>query len=390
MGRATTVPVTPAVVAWAIRESGFSIDRLAEAVGLSAKALNDWSSGTSQPRLTQLRVLAAKLKRPLAVFLLPAPPISLVPAVQFRRSAASRRSALNPEERRRLREAARLQRILSWMGRELTEAIPAVPHASTSDDPTIIAQRVRARLALTVKDQVSWSSGSAALHAWRDALEDSGVSVLMLSIGENSCRGFSLWDERVPVIAINTSWNAEARIFTLFHEYGHLLTRTNSACLEGTVRRAATQSDSVERWCERFAAAVLLPSEDLRKYAERLAGPGGKWAPTLESAGRIARHFKVSLRAATLRLVELEMANWGLYSSLPPQVDRKQDLGGGAAGRTRSVVRSDQYGRRTIGLFADAVKRDLIGAGDVLDYLDIPPASLGALRTAGESSGGQV
>jgi Zn-dependent peptidase ImmA (M78 family) len=390
MGRATTVPVTPAVVAWAIRESGFSIGRLAEAAGLSAKALNDWSSGTSQPRLTQLRVLAAKLKRPLAVFLLPAPPTSLVPAVQFRRSATSRRSALNPEERRRLREAARLQRILSWMGRELTEAIPAVPHASTSDDPTTIAQRVRERLAVSTKDQVSWSSGSTALHAWRDALEDSGVSVLMLSIGESSCRGFSLWDERVPVIAINTSWNAEARIFTLFHEYGHLLTRTNSACLEGTVRRAATQPDSVERWCERFAAAVLLPAEDLRQYAERLAGPAGKWTPTLESAGRVARHFKVSLRAATLRLVELEMASWGLYSSLPPLIDRKQDSGGGAGGRPRSVIRSDQYGRRTIGLFANAVQRDLIGVGDVLDYLDIPPASLGMLHASGDSSGGQV
>jgi len=276
------------------------------------------------------------------------------------------------------------------MGRELTEALPAVPHASTSDDPTVIAQAVRERLALSVKEQVSWSSGSAALHAWRDALENSGVSVLMLSIGENSCRGFSLWDERVPLIAVNTSWNAEARIFTLFHEYGHLLTRTNSACLEGPFRRTVNQLDSVERWCERFAAAVLLPSDHLTSYVARLAGPDGRWTPTLESTGRIARHFKVSLRATTLRLIELELASWGLYGSLPAQIDRKPETGGGGTGRTRAVVRSDQYGGRTIGLFTDAVKRDLIGAGDVLDYLNIPPASLQMLRTKGESSDGRV
>lgn len=387
MSRATSVPVTPAVVAWAISESGYTVSQLADEVSLSAKTLNDWSTGAQRPRLSQLRVLAAKLKRPLAVFLLPAAPMSTVPAVEFRRPSASRRSELNPEELRRLREAARLQRILSWMGRELTHVPPSIPHASTNDDPTVLAQQVRKNVALSVKDQVTSTSGSAALHSWRQAVENAGVSVLMFSIGEGSCRGFSLWDPHVPVIAVNTSWSAEAKIFTLIHEYGHLVTRTNSACLEGTVRRTATQSDTVERWCERFAAAVLLPADDLQAYVAQLRRSAERWKPTLESAGRIARHFKVSLPATVLRLIELGMADWGLYKSIPTQVDRKRVGGGGGGGRTRSEIRRDQYGSRTIGLFTDAVQRDLIGAGDVLDYLDIPPASLGALREHGESSG---
>lgn len=384
MPRGTTVPITGSVVAWAIRESGYSTAQLAEELGLPSAMLNDWSSGARKPGLTQMRALAAKLKRPLAVFLLPKPPESRVPAVEFRRSAASHRSTLNPEERRRLREAARIQRILSWMGREIRAETPIIPQALTSQDPTALAADVRDRLAVSVKDQVSWTSGSAALQGWREALEHSGVSTLMLSIGAESCRGFSLWEPHVPLIAVNTSWNTEARIFTLFHEYGHLLTRTNSACVEGTARRTATQSDSIERWCERFAAAVLLPEEALRLYVAQLSHAGETWAPDLQSTGRIARHFKVSLRAAALRLIELGIADWELYSSLPAQIDRKPASGGGGAGRTRSEARSDQYGSRTIGLFADALRRDVIGVGDVLDYLDIPPASLGKRSARGE------
>lgn len=387
MTRASSVPVTPTVVAWAINESGYSIEDLAHAIRVSSKTVEDWSTGAQRPLLAQLKELAAKLKRPTATFLLPAPPASLIPAVEFRRPSGSRRSALNPEELRRLREAARLQRILSWMGRELGEPQPVISRVSTNDNPTIVANHIRTRLGISIKEQVSATSGSAALNAWREAVEQVGVSVFMFSIGDSSCRGFSLWDPQVPVIAVNTSWSPEAKTFTLLHEYGHLLTRTNSACLERGIRRTTVQSDVVERWCERFAAAVILPADDLQEYIARFRVETPRWKPDLESSAKIARHFKVSLPATVLRLVELELADWGLFKSIPAQADRKKVGGGGAGGRTRSEIRRDQYGSRTVGLFTDAMKRDLIGAGDVLDYLDMPPAALHSLSERSDHGG---
>ena len=63
------------------------------------------------------------------------------------------------------------------------------------------------------------------------------------------------------MVAVNTAWNESARIFTLFHEMGHLIARTSSACVESVHTRSRT--DPVERWCERFAADVLMPNKDV-------------------------------------------------------------------------------------------------------------------------------
>jgi hypothetical protein len=39
-------------------------------------------------------------------------------------------------------------------------------------------------------------------------------------------------------------------------------------------------------------------------------------------------------------------------------------------------VRQEQYGDHTIGLFAEALHRDVVSRGDVLDYLDVSPHAL--------------
>lgn len=70
--------------------------------------------------------------------------------------------------------------------------------------------------------QLSWSSAGVALRVWREAVEGLGVMVLMLPMGEESCRGFSIWNDVAPLIAINTAWLPEARIFTMLHELAHL------------------------------------------------------------------------------------------------------------------------------------------------------------------------
>jgi len=366
-------------VRWAVEESGYSADELARAASVPPEAIEEWANGQRRPLLTQLRKLAAKLKRPLATFLLPKPPNSAVPAVEFRSPPGTERRELNPVERRSLREAARLQRMVSWIAKELKQGPPNLPRVRTDTEPGRVASEARDRLGITIEQQIRWPSAGAALHAWRTALETSGVTVLLLPMGKQACRGFSLWDDQTPLVAANTAWNAEARMFTLLHEYGHLLTRTSSACLQGTYRRARTQSDDTERWCERFAGLMLLPSEALLAYLERL-GLRGRQVADVETVRKIAHHFRVSLRATTLRLIDLDLASWSLYGALPRWVDDKSQ-GGGGTGRNRAQIKRDQYGSRTVELFATALERDVVSRADVLDYLDLPPNALAKVRS---------
>ncbi len=378
MARGTTVPITTSVLEWAIRESGYDVEELAKAAGIAPNKIHAWLAGT-QPNVTELRAIASALRRPFATFLLPAPPKEKKPPIEFRVPADSARSELNVIERQRIREAVRLQEILAWVVRELRRGRPDIPRATINESAEIQAKELRATFGISFELQKEWTTPIRALRGWRRALENSGVFVLALSMGEDSIRGFSLWDQHAPLIALNTSWSAEARIFTLFHEYGHLLTRTSSACVESIGR---AKSDPTERWCEEFAADVIIPRRELQQYllTHKLRQP----IKDIKTVSRIANVFRASLRATALRLIGMEAASWPLYATLPPLSERKRSTGGGGAGRQRAQIRLDQYGLQAIGVFATAVDKDVLNRADVLDYLDIPPASLGSSIAADE------
>jgi Zn-dependent peptidase ImmA (M78 family) len=384
MGRSIEVPVTPSVIRWAIDESGYSPDDLAYALGVGSTILDEWATGVSKPTLTHARKLAAKLHRPFAAFLLPAAPENRPLSVEFRHPLGERRE-LNPNERRYLRRAVRFQEMLAWLVRELEIEEPRIPTASVSDDPVSVAASARSVLGVTTSAQREWANPSVAFDKWRAALENAGQIVFLFSLGKDSSQGFSLWDRFAPVVAVNSAWNEPARIFTLLHEVGHLITRTSSACLEPT--RTKSRTDPVERWCERFAAAVLMPASDVESTLRRNGWRPGTRIGSLGIAKNVATLYKVSLRAAVIRIIELGAADWALYDEIPPISDSKPPSGGGT-GRNRTEIREDQLGNRVNSLLVAAVERDILSRSQAVDFLDIPEATFDDLIDgSGRSSG---
>lgn len=381
MPRATYVPITPRVLDWAIEESGLLRSELAAKLKISDELLETWLLGEEQPSLTNLKKLGTTLKRPSALFLLPEPPVTRTPPVEFRHPPGpDARQALNASERRFLREATRLQRAVAWTRQELGHMPVQIPRFRPTDDAESRGSGLRSRLGVGAKDLVSWSNGYEALKGWRTAVEDSGILVFSLPIGAESCRGFSVWDDWAPLIVLNTWWRAEARIFTLFHEYGHLTTRTNSACLEGGSQIKVV--DPLERWCEEFSAAVILPWPELASYLERrFDWHKGDEIADLEVVAALSRRFNVSLRATTIRLIKHGAATWDLYAEILPASDSKAKGGGGSPEPpTRPVVRHRQYGKRSARTFFEALDRDILDRPSVASYLGLADRELDVLR----------
>ena len=371
MGRKTEVPITSAVLDWAIGESGLSLSELATGVGVDEQDVLAWRSGDAKPAISELRRLATKLHRQVAVFLLPGIPESQHLHVEFRHPIGAQRARdLTPGERRFLRRAKRLQDAQAWLVAELDREPPDMPQVLVGSDPTSIASDWRERVGVSIPTQLAWRSASVGFDAWRNVVETLGITVVQFSMGSKACRGFSLWNDSSPLIAVNTAWTDEARSFTLFHEFGHLLTRTDSACASAPVTPNA--GDSTERWCEAFAAAVLIPTNalvDVRRVE------------TLTALSSLARRFKTSLRATALRLIGLGKSPWSLYDSIPPVSDSKK-TGGGGTGRNRREIREDEFGRRTTEMFVSAVRREIISESQALDYLDIPSSEFERLTAA--------
>lgn len=378
MGKPTLVSITPSVLTWAVQESGYEPGVVASKVGVPPGTLAEWLRGKGQPNLTQFRKLADTLKRTPATLLLPEPPRRPAVHVEFRRPPGAERTELSPSERRYLREARRLQELVRWLQAELGEQPLPLPHFGTGVEPETVASRLRAFFPPPDVDSGVRTPGQA-FRWWRAALERRGVLVFGFPFGQEGIHGFSLWDETAPVVAFNTWWRHEVRSFTLFHEFGHLLTRTASACLEAG-RRFARPSDLIERWCEQFSAALLLPRDEVRKFlTEELGRPGTLRVEDLDVPNRLASRFKVSLRAATLRLIEMKLATWDLYALIPP-VSENKPRGGGGRGRERGEIREGQYGDRAVGLMVRALNRDVLGRTDVLDVLNISDADLSRLE----------
>lgn len=265
-----------------------------------------------------------------------------------------------------------MQGVTAWLAREAGEVPLELSRVRRTTAPERAAGTVRETLGIALEEQIGWKSTSQALHGWPAALDRSGIVVLLLSMGKDGARGFSMWDDFAPLIAVNTHWNPAARAFTLLHELGHLITRTGSICAETGTKRSLPKSDDIERWCEQFAAAVLMPEEAIANVLKNVAPTLLTTSGGLPAAARISNTFSVSLRAAALRLIELGHADKELYGRLPTASDAKPKGGGaGGSGRTRTVNHLDRYGRRVATTVVTALQRDVIDSSTALRYLDL-------------------
>ena len=265
-------PINSDVLRWAINESGFSAQELADRLKVDAATVESWAAGTAGPTQGQFTRLAEKLRRPKSIFFLPRPPEASGLPPALRRAVGRTQRDLSADELLWVRRARRLQRLLSLLEQRQSDARSFFPRLFPDRDPGGAGSELRAWLGVELDEQLEWSSVREAFEAWRDAVEGRGVTVMELQLGSDGLRGFALSDEYVPVVALNTHENIEARVFTLLHEVAHLASDTAKACLG-----IALDADRTERWCDdrRECGGVATggtPASDRRRCCIERAG----------------------------------------------------------------------------------------------------------------------
>jgi len=113
------------------------------------------------------------------------------------------------------------------------------------------------------------------------------------------------------VIFINHNHSPARRLFTLAHEFAHVVFHLDRPGQEPAVRQAtvvsiASHRDPIEKQANAFAGEFLMPTDALEdlvdNYGDRIKEPAG-----LEAA---ARHFNVSRDAIFYRLTQLQVFSW--------------------------------------------------------------------------------
>jgi Zn-dependent peptidase ImmA (M78 family) len=354
-----------------MQDRGLAADKIADEVGVERATVEAWITEDASPTTPEFRRLTKILDRPESFFFLPTPPSSAPVRAQFRSYAGSHAQP-GTETASGIVMAQRVQRIMAWI-RGLTAEKAALPDIALSDEVEASAERLRAWLGWSVKNQVGKeNTDTSAAKAFRAALQSRNIIVLHLTLDEDKTRGFSLHHPSAPVIAINTRDVVRARLFSYAHELVHLCLGEDSVC-----RTSANRG--IEAFCNKVAAALLMPAAEFRAYARRRFD--GEKIATTAQVGSMRNRFRVSLRAAAIRAETLDLATAGLFE----RVDREAEYKGGGAyqegqERTKPRIRVDQYGSAFVSSLADAEDRGLLPHAQVLDLLRLSDAELKTAR----------
>jgi Zn-dependent peptidase ImmA (M78 family) len=295
-----TVAVSISVLRWAAGRAWLSDEKLTKRF----RKWPLWISGEAQPTFRQLEAFARFTHTPIGYFFLSKPPELALPVPDFRTlrdetmmepsSALLDTLFLCQHRQDWFRDHARIQ------GMPVHDFVGSV---TVSEHPEKVALAIKQVLNLSMAERRQVSTWTDALRQLIARTEDAGVLVMVSSVvGSNShrkldvneFRGFALADALAPLVFLNGADSKAAQMFTLAHELAHIWLGESGISDPSAGQLPEKQ---IERWCNRVAAELLLPLEELKNTHNRDAS-------VPEEMQRLARLFKVSTLVVLRRLFD--------------------------------------------------------------------------------------
>ncbi len=315
------VTVEPALLAWARARSGLDADLLIQ----KFPKLYQWESGEVNPTLKQLENFARATRKPVGYLFLPVPPKEDIPIPDFR--TIGDRSVVRPSPDL-LDTIYQCQQRQDWYrdyARTIgLDEVSQVGSLTTDVDPVAAGAEITETLSFgSEKRGASWAGTFTYLC---DQAEAIGVLVMVSGVvGSNThrklnpeeFRGFALVDSVAPLVFINRADTQAAQIFTLVHELAHIW--LGESALSDTDIVGQT-TNSIERWCNRVAAEVLVPLQELHAVFDVNA-------PLIDELDRLARSFKSSTLVVLRQVHEAKYLDWNSYqNAYQTELARVMDL----------------------------------------------------------------
>jgi len=307
MGQTIRYEVKRDVLIWAIKESQKSMND----IELKFSKINEWISGDSVPTLKQIESLANFLKIPFGYMFLATPPKTNVMKVEFR-SIDNKLPEVSKNLKDTLLEMDRNQSWMSELRQELGwDKLDIIKNFDIkgNDKATIveIAKLAKKLLGLEEEWYLNHSTNEKAYNELRAKLEDAGILVMQNGVVGfdthrklelNEFRAFMLYDDYAPLIFVNGTDSTAGKIFSLMHEFVHILYQQDDIISESS----RVEIKAIERKINQIAAEILIPQEIIK----------AKWIE-LENKDELARidtiskMLKVSSYAVAVKLSEMRM-----------------------------------------------------------------------------------
>jgi Zn-dependent peptidase ImmA (M78 family) len=367
-GLTDSIQVNSNVLRWAREMSALSPNKTSEETGIGLKRLLQLEKGQKQPALEELKAMSKTYKRTLATLLLDVPPKEK-PLPKDRRTVNSEElNSFHFKTIMAVRKARALLNSYLELKTEFGITEKRIEFNASLHEPAINAARlVRKKLKLHEVRQIK--NINQALEAYIEKVESLGIAIFQLSLVQDKLRGFSILDEAMPVIAIKRSDPPTAKIFTLFHELGHIILGDDGIC-DINFNQNAQQ---VEKWCNSFAADALIPAEELlNEEVVKDHSSSGKREWAKMDLVKIGNNFHAGPLAILRSLLELNLTSPEFYEEKhnawnKPSFDRAKN----PEGRNIPKETIKEKGRTYVSLAFKAYDQNRIDLKDLSDFLGV-------------------
>ena len=307
--------VTIEVLKWARNLDKITIGEAAKYTGVTVERLRSWEDGKDLPTVKQAKKLAKKYRVPFVYFYLQEPPkgIKIPKSTDYRTFKDI--TLEEPQSREllyTLRDIIDRRDVMIELYKELEYDTTSFDYKINSKDSIqSVATYIRSLIDLTYEKQIKFRDSRNAFNYYLEAFEELGILVFQgADIDPREMRGMSVYKKIFPIIIVNRKDAINARIFTLFHELVHLLTKTPGIC-DNMSSYTEKANDDIEVFCNKIAAQTLVPRKDLEEYADLDYFKDHDIEDRM--VGNIARNFTVSRAVIIGRLYELNKISLPIY-----------------------------------------------------------------------------
>lgn len=268
---------------------GYSHQQVADAIGVSKQMVSKYELGKSLPDSANLIKLANFLKQNVDYFF-------NKPSVSLKNVCFRKRASLSGKKEKVIREKILLD-VENYLTLENLLEIDVKFINPLSNSVTSLDDAEKAANCL----RQEWGLGLDPIAKVVAVLEDNGIKVVEVVEEIKEFDGLSsMIDDKYPVVVINSNFSVERKRFTMLHELGHLL-------MNMVLSDDKSQN---EKFCNRFAGAMLIPADSLFKELGRIRSK-----VTLNELEFFQVEYGISIPALVYRLADLNIINENLKRS---------------------------------------------------------------------------
>ncbi len=368
MNEFEAISVNNRVLVWAREALALNKTDAAERTNISIKRLTQLEEGERLPTLGELKALSKEYKRTIATLLLAEPPKEK-PLPNDRRTVdSSQLGNFHEKSILAIRKARAMANALIELKSDAGIEIPKFGlSASINEPPGEAATKLRVELNL---DEIrDFDKINDVLEGYIEKLESLGVAIFQLSLTQDNLRGFSIIDEEVPIIGIKRGGEPPtAKIFTLFHELGHLLLNEGGIC-----DLSFKSNIAIEKWCNEFAAEVLIPKAELVQaelVQQHRASNEMIWSK--KELIELGEYFHVGPLAILRSLKELQLTTSSFYNE-KHEAWNKPQFGRSKKPEGRNIPKETikEKGKSYVWLAFNAYDQNRINLKDLSDFLGV-------------------